>query len=122
MAGEGLGIEPRDLLGGKLAEGIVGEGGDAGGVGGGGLAAHCVVGVGDVGGVVGVVDGEELAPVVVSVGGDDAAGVGAGDEAAFVGVSVGKALAVGVGLGEEDAGGLVVGPGGGVTDPEASLR
>ena len=59
MAGKGFGIEPRDLLGGKLADGIIREGGGAGGVGGGGLTAEGVVGVGNVGRGVGVVDGEE---------------------------------------------------------------
>ena len=114
MAGEGLGIEARDLLGKKLAEGVVVKGGGTGGIGGGGWAAHRVVGVGDVGSGVGVVDGEELAPVVVSISGGDAAGVGAGGEAAIVGVGVSEALAIGVGLGEEDTGGVVVRPCGGV--------
>ena len=44
MAGEGLGVEARDLLGDELTVGVVGEGGGADGIGGGGLAAHCVVG------------------------------------------------------------------------------
>ena len=106
MAGEGLGIEARDLLGDELAVGVVSEGGGADGIGGGGLAAHCVVGVGDVGGGVGIVHGKELPPGVVGVGGDDAASVGAGGEFAVVGVGVGQPLAVGVGLGKEDARGF----------------
>ena len=90
VAGEGLRIEARDLLGGERTIGVVGKGGGAGGVGGGGLASHGVVGVGDVGGGVGVVDGKELAPVVVSISRDDAAGVGTGGEAAGVGVGIGE--------------------------------
>ena len=116
MTGEGLGIEPRDLFGGKLAEGIISEGSSADGVSSGSLAAHRVVGVGDIGSGVGVVDGEELTPVVVSISGDDAAGVGAGGEFAVVGIGVGQPLAVGIGLGKEDARGLIVRPRGGVTD------
>lgn len=45
MAGEGLGIEARDLLGDELAVGVVSEGGDAGGVGGGGLTIECFVSI-----------------------------------------------------------------------------
>ena len=39
---------------------------------------------------------QELAPVVVSISGDDAAGVGTGDEAAIVGVGIGQPFAVDV--------------------------
>ena len=96
MAGEGFGVETAHLFGGKLAEGIIREGGGTDGIGGGGLAAQRVVGVGDVGSGVGVIHGEELAPVVVSISGDDAAGVGTGDEAAIVGVGIGQPFAVDV--------------------------
>ena len=72
VAGEGLGVKAAYLLGDELAGDVVGKGGDAGGVGGGSLAAHCVVGIGDVGGGIGVVHGEKLAPSVIGVGRDDA--------------------------------------------------
>ena len=45
VTGEGLGIEARDLLGDELAVGVVSEGGDAGGVGGGGLTIECFVSI-----------------------------------------------------------------------------
>ena len=90
VAGEGLSIKAVHVLRSKLAEGIIGESGDADGIGGGGLAPHGFVGIGNVGRGVGVVDGEKLTPGVVGVGGDDAAGVGASGEAAGVGVGIGE--------------------------------
>ena len=47
MAGESLGVKTVHLLGGELPEGIIREGCGADGIGGGGLAAHRVVGVGE---------------------------------------------------------------------------
>ena len=114
MASEGFGVETAYLFGEKLADGIIREGCDADGIGGGGLTTHCIVGVGNVGRGVGVVHGEQLSPSVITIGRHTAAGVGAGGEAAVIGVGVGEALAVGVGLGEEDARGFVIRPCGGV--------
>ena len=51
MAGESLGVKTVHLLGGELPEGIIREGCGADGIGGGGLAAHRVVGVGEAGAV-----------------------------------------------------------------------